>query len=549
MEMVLLVCLLLVGFYVRTVGIDFGLPLLFHPDEPFIVERTRRMVETGDMNPHAFNYPTLFMYLLYLIFKVQYVVLEEVTRSTLYLTARTFVALMGSLSIVTCYFIGKELYDRETGLIAALIISLVPMAVRDSHFATVDIPLVLLVTLAFYSIALIPREGTLRRYLISGALAGLATSIKYNGGLLILPLFVAFLLDTCRSHAGHDVQLTGADGRLPSITLLLDHCMKKGDQRRLVFPGIERLALAFLAMALAFMCTTPYAVLDSDTFMKDLGMMSAFVRGGHGVTFTGTASGYIYHLQHSLNTGLTTGVEIVCIAGFLVILTDILSRRTGTETGSGLLLMSWIVPYYMIIGTWEVKFDRYVMPLLPFLSVCAGVLIHRLSVLLAGIASERWHVSRIKPLGAFIICFSVSLLIVDPLRATKTINNDFLKLDTRQVSLHWIGRNIPEDSSFFREPYTPDIELLDRYNVTRFNYEIERMSLSEIAAADYLIISSDVYSRYYSHPEDAQEQIDFYDSIHSDFHLVREFHPNETTKGPIIKLFATEEHDREVLDT
>jgi hypothetical protein len=59
----LLGCLVL-GFALRVWGVRFGLPQLYYWDEPTVVNRAMRF-GTGDLNPHYFYYPALYMYVLF----------------------------------------------------------------------------------------------------------------------------------------------------------------------------------------------------------------------------------------------------------------------------------------------------------------------------------------------------------------------------------------------------------------------------------------------------------------------------------------------------
>src|SRR6476660_8229971 len=39
-----------------------GVPYVLGVDEPEVMDRAVRMVQTGDFNPHFFDYPSLYMY-------------------------------------------------------------------------------------------------------------------------------------------------------------------------------------------------------------------------------------------------------------------------------------------------------------------------------------------------------------------------------------------------------------------------------------------------------------------------------------------------------
>src|SRR4029079_11012938 len=50
------------GAVMRFRGLAFGLPYVPHPDEPAVVNIAQRMLRTGDLDPHHFVYPSLYIY-------------------------------------------------------------------------------------------------------------------------------------------------------------------------------------------------------------------------------------------------------------------------------------------------------------------------------------------------------------------------------------------------------------------------------------------------------------------------------------------------------
>jgi len=69
----LLASVLILGFFLRVWGLDFGLPQLVHADEPIVVNHALAF-GLGDFNPHFFNIPPLTSYLLFFATGVFYVV-------------------------------------------------------------------------------------------------------------------------------------------------------------------------------------------------------------------------------------------------------------------------------------------------------------------------------------------------------------------------------------------------------------------------------------------------------------------------------------------
>ena len=58
--------ILLIALALRVAGTSFGLPGTFHPDEPHHIN-TAVYFGSGDLNPHVFKYPTLWMYFLFIL--------------------------------------------------------------------------------------------------------------------------------------------------------------------------------------------------------------------------------------------------------------------------------------------------------------------------------------------------------------------------------------------------------------------------------------------------------------------------------------------------
>src|SRR5262245_43496585 len=47
----------------RLVGAEWGKPYAYHFDEPFILKPALHIVDTGDLDPHFFRYPSLMIYI------------------------------------------------------------------------------------------------------------------------------------------------------------------------------------------------------------------------------------------------------------------------------------------------------------------------------------------------------------------------------------------------------------------------------------------------------------------------------------------------------
>ena len=147
-------------------------------------------------------------------------------------------ALLGTASVALLAGIGTILFGRRTGLIAALLLAVSFLHVRDSHYGVSDVPSVALLLLALYFDARLLRQPALRWYVLAGLAGGLATSTKYNMGFFVAPLLAA------RWPARRLLE-SGRYGGAPSLCRFL-----------------AALGLAGLSSLVGYLIGTPYTVLD-----------------------------------------------------------------------------------------------------------------------------------------------------------------------------------------------------------------------------------------------------------------------------------------------
>ena len=114
----------------------------------------------GNCRPPDFYYPSLFIYSLAGLYFAFYAVTRPLgwyssvtafadsRRETLgpfFYLGRGLSALMGTLTVWWLYVLGRTLFDRTVGLVAALFLSMSLLHVRDSHFSTTDITMTALI--------------------------------------------------------------------------------------------------------------------------------------------------------------------------------------------------------------------------------------------------------------------------------------------------------------------------------------------------------------------------------------------------------------------
>ena len=310
----------------------------------------------------------------------------------MYLIGRYLTVGMGVGTVWAVYAIGRRLWGRRAGVLAALTLAITPLHAQHSHFLTVDVPATFWAMLSLlWAVRLanphpaasgdpLPNLGEgaslservradWRAALRAGIFAGCAAATKYNLALVILPLAVACMLRTrpplAPNNGGIGAETSPAVSRLPLLAKERDGVRSSGSP---IIGGGGGLFLAGLAaFALAFLLACPGVVLENSTFLHDLRYEAVHVQNAGDPTFRDTGNGFVYHVTRNLDAGL--GLPLLLLS--LVSVGYALYRR---ERGDG-LLAAFALPYYVLIGLAAVRYARYDIPLLPILALWTGRLL------------------------------------------------------------------------------------------------------------------------------------------------------------------------------
>jgi hypothetical protein len=141
------------------------------------------------------------------------------------------------------------------------------------------------------------------------------------------------------------------------LTLLAVLALRKGAGRPLA-------ALAGVGASVAtFLVTTPGIWADSERFWRDTAFEMQHTSTGHGLAFTGTSPGYVYHFG-TLMLGIGPILTLLAIGG--------LAFAAWTREKWAFAVLAFAIPYYLLIGHAEVKFMRYTFPMFVVLALGLG---------------------------------------------------------------------------------------------------------------------------------------------------------------------------------
>lgn len=495
----LMVILLMVsGFVMRVWGIGYGLPYLYHPDEP-MVQLALAMIKTNDLNPHFFGYGSLFFYINAIVYWVYSLIgrgigLFDSTADIPYLqiiglgvgkallpseiiVGRLVSVLLGILCIPVAYWLGAQLSSRRVGLLAALFVTFSPPLVIHSQFIT---PNMLTTFLVLLTLAVLVRSNTwpprLAAILI-GIVFGCAVASKYNAALLAIPCAMAYFFQ-------YGWKL-----------------FKKPD-----------LYVSFVVAGLTFLAVTPYALLDFTKFWEDTVFHLQYYRSASHPGMEGnTVEFYLNYLFKQV--GLVVFLGVIPVIGYI-----------KTRNRTGLILASFAIPYTLYISTLDIRNDRTILIALPiFLIMAADVLNNAWQRL---VKSNSLHFRRLALalLAAFVI-LSTGYLIY------KTSDANIRKTmpDAREYARQWIEANSPEGTRIAIESYAPFIDPA-HYDVNYFS-QLTLNSPDWYSQQGYelLVFSSGQFSRYYADPERYAEQVKLYNALWEQFPEVAHFDQNGMT--------------------
>jgi hypothetical protein len=346
-ERLFLFAILLAGAALRFWGLAFGVPHSdTRPEETTIVVTALGLLFAG-LNPHFFHWPSLEFYIVSAIYRIgweighlrglyrlKYDMYQDaaVHITPFLMVPRVISAVAGVATIWLVYKLMARLFDRQTAFTAAFFLAVAFLHVRDSHFGLVDVPMTALVMAALVALSSAVEHPThVWRWVLTGALSGLAASTKYSGGLVLA---------------------AGVGSAL--VVLIRSEPAKR--------PAVLRGAAALVgATLMAFICGTPYALFDARNFLAGLQFDFNHLMDTRGIVL---GRGWWYHLRFSLWYGLGAPLLIAGLAGNVLVL--------ATSWKKALIILTFPVLDYLIVGRGYTVLARDITPVVPFLCMTAA---------------------------------------------------------------------------------------------------------------------------------------------------------------------------------
>jgi len=567
--------IVLAGLVLRVIGLGFGDPFRYHPDEMKLVYHAGNLLDYSHWSKETFfllkGYPPLYAFVLAAAFCVYILGLMASGIATslaavkvyyylhpfhFHLVGRWLSLLAGTATIIVLYAAGKRLYSRRTGLWAAAFWAVTFLPVKNAHFGTVDILLTLLTTLSFYYSIRIFREGRQRDYYGAAVFASLAVATKYNAGLIILPIIAAHLLQAARP------QPPGVGALAVPAPRRAAAALARGRAALLD----RRIWLAGLAAVVSFLIACPLPLLDFKRFWQSVAGTAEFEQTGKlgsGGTFfsyfTGAHSpGYGFFYDNTFAASLGWGVTLLFIAGLLWMLWR--HRRED------LLVLIFPLALYAVIGQMNYKAMRHLLPLVPFLLLIAAELL--------SCCAARQSKKRNRLIFNIVI---VSLAVVPQFVKSLRYDLALYQTDTRTRMKDVIEATVPAGSRIGMEEFTPpllsardlNLEIIRRspdyarvYDVyglvpKMFAHGMQRTNDHDARAyvaeqgIEYLVLDSFTRARYewplsrQRYPDRVAQRERFYTWVGQNCELIRRIEPENTLQiSPVVELYRVKPERR-----
>ena len=512
----LLFLILAVALALRLYGIGWDEGHGFHPDErsiymqsdcmyrvlteaPGYADCTREHPETesglpslstffdadkSPLNPHWFPLGSI---LIYLLVGIRFLVEPFTDMGSLLsmgYAGRSIMALADVGTVFMVYLLGKRVYGSRVGLLASALVALAVIHIQHSHFYRPEPLLIFFLLISFWFMLQMIEKRRLRDSLLLGLFVGLAVAPKVSVLPLALPLVLAYGFRLFTTTEGRWV--------LPSLN----------EAARVTGQAL----LAGVVAVVVFFFTMPYAFLDFADFIDQTTWQANMARTAGTAPFTVQYVGstpFLYELKQTSLWALGLPLGIVAWGGLLFTIFKV--AKKGLIRRPELLFLAWVVPNFLLLGIFEVKFLRYIFPLIPFLILMGSAMLfwmldraRTLSPSRLKMSDDRMrarsHLARYAPHAAIgVIAFVVAATAFYAISFERV----YARPHTAIQASRWINENVARNSTVVTDNHWDEgIPNLYGYVVRQIPiYErdtVEKMDViaGHLAQGDYLVFYS-----------------------------------------------------------
>ncbi len=532
-ELAALLAILVAGAILRLYAIDFGLPAQHNVDEKTFVFRALEILQTRDPNPSWFGHPgTTTIYMLAALYAciygigniagvfqspqdfAQYIYSDP---SIVFLTGRLMIAGFAVASVFLVFAIGRMVFSAWVGILGAALLAINPADIYSSQLIRTDIQLTFFVLCGVLFCVRIGKAARTTDYILAGCMLGLSVATKWPGVVLATTIFVSFLVAANWSVSGF-----------------------KREFPKLVGSGVASIGAAFLA--------SPFMFIDFSTVLSDVAheARASHLSGATGGTGGGFLSNLWWYVWNVLGDSVTLlGLALAAVGAGIAF---------ARQRQAALVLLSFPVLFLLFIASLSLRWERWAVPLLPFLCMCLALGIVALAVQVANLMNNRsaMLVAAFALILGAPIAYASSMQIAT--QAAERLN------DTRTIARSWVLSNLPSGSALLIEQYGPELPFgpyrfffiagnghLDVLQTSKWKSHVPNERISNMAnvaeirdrSIDYVILSG-FYDRYRAERDRYPDEFNKYELMFQQTREIFRIDPVAGIRGgPPIRVLRT----------
>jgi len=420
--------ILLLGACLRFYGLDWGTDRQtgtfhrFHTDESTIVESAQWV--GVDLSEIRSSYGKAPMYLLWATAHTLSPILgtpvfelsDNASTQFTYLIGRSLSALMGTLLIYLVYQMGLSLGGVHTGFFAAFLMAVCPGHIQQSHYYTVDPLLTFLAALGLVLLLKMPARSWLL-YIAFGLVCGLAAGTRFVGAWIGLPFLIIHVF-----HYKPQDNIFAPPLRLTTLDKL------------------KRVGAVMGIGAIVLIACEPFLILDPQYYFAtgDVRQFAASLQIARGeiirvwTLYDFNTTPYLFYITHLFRYALGFPLELAGLLGLCLAL--------AKRTQPAIILLSWFIAYFLLVGGLHTKPVRYTTPVLPALIVFGAWA----CIWLGQKLQQAWPKS-------FAPLLPILLVALPTAAYGLALVNIYRQEDSRIVAKRWVQQNIPQNSQVLAE--------------------------------------------------------------------------------------------------
>lgn len=471
-SVIFLYLFMILGAILRIMTCYWGYPYPLHPDEGIIVNSAIDMISRHSYEVSVYNRPDhfeikccalLFQIVSYTKYHVgaNYAFSEHTM--TFYLVARAFTTFFGVLTIGLTYKIVSKI-KSDAKLIASGLVTFFPIFIEHSAYATPDVVLTFFVLMISY-LTILYLEKPSAKYLGLMCIAtGIGITIKYT--CAIACIWIAFIVCV--------------------------DCIKRKKYFEIIKAGF--FSIFFVFVTVFFLAPNLFTNVSQTLAALQVESRSVHL-GADGLGFGGNAKYYFI-----IFVGYA-GYEsvIFLLSGILFCL----KNRNKYTLSIGIGVLFWVCTSIL-----SLHWARWGMPMYIFFIILVAI----------GISFLHDLSKKKKPMNC-IICIFAFFVAFNCMVSGLAVVQSRLMTEARVDAIQFCEQNGITKENTLYDGYTP-FKLNGPETINISFDESDNMIVPP--GIEYLIISSNMYSRYYAEPNQYKDQINMYDNIQNQNDLIYE---------------------------